>query len=222
MRTTIRNFAFAAAVATLGVTGGILSAPVLFAQEGSELPGQPDPSRVAGGSYALDPVHTLVEWQVSHFGFNDYFGLFGDISGTLELDPNDIAASRFEIMVPIAEVTVASDDLKDHLLRPGKDGAEPDFFGPDPGMATFTSTNVRRVSDTSAVVSGMLEMNGRSGPVTMMVDLAGAGTNPMNEKETVGFHGRATIDRTDWGIDWGEGLIGSEVDLIISAAFEKQ
>ena len=31
--------------------------------------------------------HTLVKWNVDHFGFNDYFGLFGQITGTMTMDP---------------------------------------------------------------------------------------------------------------------------------------
>ena len=38
-----------------------------------EMPGQIDTSRVAAGMYATDPAHTLVEWEVSHFGFNPYY-----------------------------------------------------------------------------------------------------------------------------------------------------
>lgn len=216
-----------AATTTAGiVAGAITAAPALFAQGSSaqvgELLGAPIPARVTAGTYMLDPAHTLVEWDVSHFGFNDYFGLFGDIEGSMMLDPNNLEATEFEIKVPIADVTVASAELKDHLLRPAEDGGEPDFFGPQPGMATFTSTNVRRTGPTSAVVSGILDMNGRSGPVTMAVELAGAGQNPFNEKETIGFHARAVIDRTQWGIDYGQGLIGNEVELTVSAAFEKQ
>lgn len=208
-----------AAMTALAVTA---SAPTLFAQGSSQQPGQMDASRVTAGTYALDPAHTLVQWRLDHFGFNDYFGLFGDITGTMTMDPANIEAAEFEIMVPIAQVTVASEGLKDHLLRPGKDGGDPDFFGPNPGMAKFTSTNVRQMDDTRAMVSGMLEMNGQSGPVTMLVQFTGAGTNPMNKKETVGFHANAVIDRTDWGLDYAAGVLGNDVNLTITAAFEKQ
>lgn len=211
-----------AALPALLIAGSVAFSPNIFAQPQTGLPGTRDVSRVSEGIYALDPAHTLVEWQVSHFGFNDYFGLFGNISGTLKLDPDNLADTEFKVAIPIAEVTVASEGLKEHLLRPGKDGGSPDFFGPEPGMATFTSTSARRVSDHTAVVSGMLTMNGKSAPVTMLVEFTGAGTNPFSKKETVGFHARTTIDRTDWGIDYGQGLIGNEVDLNISAAFEKQ
>ena len=201
---------------------GTLAVTSISAQEQPQIPGTMDVSRVAAGSYALDPAHTLVQWSVSHFGFNDYFGLFGDIEGTMTLDPADIAATEFDITIPITSVAVPSEGLRDHLLRPGEDGAEPDFFGAEPEAARFVSTSVRQTSDTTAVVSGQLTMNGNTGPVTMAVEFTGAGQNPMSEAQTVGFHGRATIDRTQWGVSYGAPMVGSKVDLDISAAFERQ
>lgn len=213
----------AAAAATLAVvTGGIAAAPALFAQGAPQLPGAQDPARVTAGTYALDAGHTLVGWQLSHFGFNDYLGVFGNITGTMTMDPARIEAATFEIKVPIAEVSVASAGLKDHLLRPGKDGAAPDFFGPAPGMATFTSTKVVKTGATTADVTGTLTMNGKSAPVTLKTEFIGAGANPFNKKETVGFHARATIDRTQWGVNYAVPLVAKDVDLVISAAFEKQ
>jgi polyisoprenoid-binding protein YceI len=216
------TFLAAAAATVTAVTGGIAAAPAIFAQEAPQIPGIQDASRVTAGTYALDAGHTLVKWNVSHFGFNDYFGLFGNITGTITMDPANIEAATFEIMIPVAEVTVASDGLKNHLLRAGKDGAAPDFFGPEPGMAKFTSTSVTKTGATSANVLGDLTLNGKTGPVMMAVDFVGAGANPMNKKETVGFHARAMMDRTQWGINYGVPLVSKNVELTISAAFEKQ
>jgi polyisoprenoid-binding protein YceI len=65
-------------------------------------------------------------------------------------------------------------------------------------------------------------MNGKSAPVTLKTDFIGAGANPYNKKQTVGFHARTTIDRTQWGINYGVPFVGKDVTLTISAAFEKQ
>lgn len=211
-----------AAAAALSVTATIAAAPTLFAQGAPQVPGAQDPSRVAAGTYALDAGHTLVDWEVSHFGFNNYIGLFGNITGTMTMDPANIEAATFAINVPVAEVTVASAGLKDHLLRAGKDGGAPDFFGPAPGMATFTSTKVVKTGATTADVTGTLTMNGKSAPVTLTTEFIGAGANPFNKKETVGFHARTVIDRTQWGINYAAPFIGKDVTLTISAAFEKQ
>ena len=200
---------------------GTLAVTAISAQEQPQVPGAPDVSRVQAGDYTLDASHTLVSWQVGHFGFNDYFGLFGQIEGTMALDPANIGATAFDITVPITSVSVPSEGLRDHLLRPGKDGAAPDFFGPEPEAARFVSTSVRRTSETTAVATGQLTMNGETGPVTMLVEFSGAGENPMSKAQTVGFHARARIDRTAWGISYAAPLVDPMVDLEISAAFER-
>ena len=200
---------------------GTLAVTAISAQEQPQVPGAPDVSRVQAGDYTLDASHTLVSWQVGHFGFNDYFGLFGQIEGTMTLDPADIGATEFDISVPITSVSVPSEGLRGHLLRPGKDGAAPDFFGPEPEAARFVSTSVRRTSETTAVATGQLTMNGKTGPVTMLVEFSGAGENPMSKAQTVGFHARAQIDRTAWGISYAAPLVDPMVDLEISAAFER-
>ena len=219
----MKRTTLAAAVAALAVTAaGLTTAPALFAQGAPQVPGVKDPARVTAGTYALDANHTLVGWEVSHFGFNDYFGVFGNIKGTMTVDPANIAATKVEVAVPIADVSVASAGLKDHLLRAGKDGGAPDFFGPTPGMATFTSTSVTKTGDTTADIAGTLTMNGKSAPVTLKAEFVGAGANPFNKKETAGFHARTTIDRTQWGINYAAPFVGKDVTLTISAAFEKQ
>ena len=200
---------------------GTLAVTAISAQEQPQVPGAPDVSRVQAGDYTLDASHTLVSWQIGHFGFNDYFGLFGQIEGTMTLDPADIGATEFDITVPITSVSVPSEGLRGHLLRPGKDGAAPDFFGPEPEAARFVSTSVRRTSETTAVATGQLTMNGKTGSVTMLVEFSGAGENPMSKAQTVGFHARAQIDRTAWGISYAAPLVDPMVDLEISAAFER-
>ncbi|MCR2833978.1 YceI family protein [Parerythrobacter lacustris] len=206
----------------LALAGSTLVAVSSISAQEAGVPGAADISRVTAGRYAIDANHTQVGWRVSHFGFNDYLGLFGEVTGTMELDPANVEAAKFDITIPITSVAVSSAGLKDHLLRAGKDGAAPDFFGPAPASARFVSTNVRRTGDTSALVTGQLTMNGKTGPVAILVDFTGAGLNPMNKKATVGFEGTTVIDRTQWGVGYGVPAIGRDVELNTSVAFEKQ
>jgi len=191
-----------------------------IAQMPTEKPGAADPSRVSGGVYEVDPNHTLVGWRVDHLGYNDYFGLFGDVTGRLAIDPANPAAAKLEVLIPIKPV-VASAALGEHLLRPGKDGAAPDFFGPDQQAARYVSTSVTPSADgRSAHIDGNLTLNGVTKPVAIHAEFAGAGN--MMGSETVGFHGRAVIKRSDFGISNGIPLVGDEVELDITAAFEKK
>ena len=209
--------------AILAAAGLAVAAPVLADHhEEPSLPGVVDASRVTAGTYATDPSHTLVGWRVNHFGFNDYFGIFGDVTGTLELDPANPSAAKLDVTIPISSVATASKGLKDHLLRPGSDGAAPDFFGPDPAPARFVSTMVTPTGETTAQIVGDLTLNGVTAPVVIAAQFTGAGANPMSKAETVGFEGRAMLKRSTFGIDAFLPLVSDEVELDISVAFEKQ
>jgi polyisoprenoid-binding protein YceI len=186
----------------------------------TETPGASDPSRVVAGTYTADPNHTLVGWRVDHLGFSDYFGIFGDVTGTLTIDPANPAAAKVDVTIQI-HPTVASAALAQHLLRPGKDGGKPDFFGPDPDPARFVSTRVTPAPNgTSAYILGNLTLNGRTRPVAIQATFTGAGE--MMGARTVGFSGRALIRRSDFGIDYGIPLVSDEVELDLTAAFESK
>jgi len=207
-------------IALAGIS--LAAVPVLAQTEATQLPGAADASRVTAGSYAADAAHTLVGFRVNHFGFNDYFGIFGNVTGTLDLDPADPAAAKLDVTIPVAQVSVASDELKEHLLRAGKDGAKPDFFGPEPAPARFVSTMVTPTGPASAQIVGDLTLNGVTAPVMIIANFTGAGANPMSQAETVGFEGRAMLKRSTFGIETFLPLVSDEVELDITAAFEKQ
>ena len=209
------------AALALGTAGLAAFAPALTAQGAPQVPGAMDPARVTAGTYAADPNHSLIGWEVNHFGFNDYYGLFGDVAGTLTIDPANPSAAKVDMTIPIANVTTASKGLTDHLLRAGKDGGKPDFFGPAPAPARFVSTSVK-AEGTKATISGNLTMNGVTKPVTFEAEFTGAGTNPMNKKATIGFEAETTIKRSDFGVNYAIPMVSDEVELDISVAFEKQ
>ena len=198
-----------------------LSAPIL-AQQPMKVPGARDAAAISGGTYTADPHHTLVRWEVDHLGFSPYFGIFGDVTGTLVLDPKNLAATKVSVTIPVSKVTTASAGLTAHLLKPAEAGGKADFFGAAPADATFVSTKVEPRGD-SATITGNLTLNGVTRPVTLTAHFYGAGKMPagMGGKENVGFRAETTIKRSDFGIDMGIPLVSDAVKLDIAAAFEK-
>ena len=219
-----RNALAAAAAALALAVGTTAFAPALTAQGAPQIPGAQDPSRVTAGTYAADPNHSLIGFEVNHFGFNDYYGLFGDVAGTLVIDPANLSAAKVDVTIPVANVTTASKGLTEHLLRAGKDGGKPDFFGPVPAVARFVSTAVKvdAKEPTKATITGDLTLNGVTKPVTFEAEFTGAGDNPFNNKATIGFEAETSIKRSDFGVNYGIPLVSDEVELDISIAFEKQ
>jgi polyisoprenoid-binding protein YceI len=199
-----------------------LVAVPLIAQGGPPAlaPGAKDLKRVTAGSYTADAGHTLIGWRVDHFGFNDYLGLFGDVTGTLDIDPKAPNNAKVSVTIPVSKVTTASAGLTSHLLRPGKDGGKPDFFGANPADAKFVSTKVV-AKGMNATITGDLTLNGVTKPVTLNAKFSGAGNNPYSKKATVGFHATGAIKRSEFGMGYGIPNIGDTVMLDISVAFEK-
>ncbi len=199
----------------------VLATP-LVAQQAMQKPGSLNPAAVTGGTYTVDAGHTLIGWRVDHLGFNDYFGIFGDATGTLVLDPKQPNAAKVDITIPVSKVTTASAGLTSHLLRAGKDGGKPDFFGAAPADARFVSTKVVATGQ-KAKITGNLTLNGVTKPVVLDATFSGAGKAPamMGGKENVGFHAKATIMRSAFGIAYGIPVVSDAVMLDITVAFQK-
>ena len=199
----------------------LLLATPLVAQQMAK-PGSKSTAAITGGTYTVDPNHTLIGWRVDHMGFNDYFGIFGDSAGSLTLDPKKPNASKVDITIPVSKVTTANAGLTAHLLRAGKDGGKPDFFGPTPADAHFVSTMVM-AKGMKAMIHGNLTLNGVTKPVVLDAEFAGAGKAPamMGGKENVGFHAKTTIKRSDFGVMMGIPIVSDTVALDITVAFQK-
>ena len=192
------------------------------AQAPASAPGSRNPAAVTGGTYQADPGHTIVVWTLDHLGFSPYSGIFGDVTGTLVLDPKKPNAAKVDVTIPVSKVVTASAGLTQHLLRPGANGGKADFFGASPGDARFVSTKVV-ASGQKAKITGNLTLNGVTRPVTLDASFYGAGKMPaaMGGKENVGFKASGTILRSQFGLGFGIPMVGDEVKLDISAAFQK-
>ena len=205
----------------IAIAATVAIATPVIAHQAAQLPGAADPSRVTAGTYAVDPNHTLVGWRVNHFGFNDYFGLFGEAKGTLTFDPANPAAAKVDIAIPVSKVVTVNPALTQHLLKPAEAGKRPDFFGANPADARFVSKRVI-VDGPQADIVGDLTLNGVTKEVTLDAEFTGAGANPMSKIETIGFEAETTIKRSDFGVGFLIPMVSDEVALQISVAFEKQ
>lgn len=200
----------------------LLAVALLATTATAQVPGSRNVAAISGGSYSADPEHTLVMWTLDHLGFTPYTGIFGGVSGSLTIDPKQPGAARVDVTIPVLKVTTASAGLTSHLLRPGKDGGKPDFFGPAPTDARFVSTKLETSGET-AKLTGDFTFNGVTRPVTLNVTFYGAGKLPpqMGGKENIGFRATGSIKRSEFGLGYGVPIVGDEVKLEIAAAFQK-
>lgn len=197
----------AAAVILLTAT---LGAPAL-----AQSPPATSPAAVQPGAYKVEPSHTRVLFAVSHMGFTTWYGDFTGASGTLQLDAAQPANSRIEISVPTASVTTTNAKLDGELK--GANWFDAARFP----TITFKSRQVTVTSPGHADVLGDLTLHGVTRPVTLQARFNGAGTNPLDKAYTVGFEVSGHIKRSEFGVAKYVPLVGDDVDLILSAAFEK-
>lgn len=198
-------------VLALGLAAGLALAAPASAQGAATR----DPAQIPAGTYTVDPGHTQAVFTVNHFGFSQYTGIFSDVSGTLELQPAKPAESRLKVTIPVKSLYTPSQHMLDSLKS--------DKFldvAQFPEM-TFTSTKVTPEGKDKAKVAGDLTLHGVTKPVTLEVTLVGAGANPMNKKQTVGFEAKGTIKRSDFGVNYGIPMVSDDVALEFSVAFEK-
>ena len=175
-------------------------------------PGISDTRRVTAGTYTVDPMHSQVTFTVNHLGFSTYRGMFGNVTGTMTIDPKAPARAKVSIDIPVKDIKTTVAKLDEHLLGP-------DFFDAAKyPTAHFEATSVRP-SGKTARITGNLTIKGVTRPVVLDAVFVGAGT--MMGKRTVGFDAKTTIKRSDFGVSYGIPLVPDAVPLEISVAFEK-
>ena len=173
-------------------------------------------TNVKQGAYTIEPRHTQVMFDVDHMRFTKYYGRFSDVAGTLVLSPQAPSTSKFEIHVPVSTISTTSKTLDDELR------GDQWFNSKKFPEIVFRSIGVTVTGQDTAKVAGDLTMHGLTKPVTLNVTFHGAGVNALDNKYMVGFEASGHLKRSDFGINPNLPLVGDRVDLIISAAFEKQ
>ena len=165
------------------------------------------------GHYVVEPSHTQILFGVNHMGFTTYYGWFSDAAGTLDLASN-AGADQLAITVPTSSIKTTSDKLVGELNGP--EWLDTTKFP----QAGFTSTKVVRTGPTTADITGDFSLHGVTKPVTLHAQFVGAGVNPLDHNYTVGFSATGTFKRSQFGVAKYVPLIGDEVSLTLSGAFE--
>ena len=191
----------------------LTAAPVLA--QTAAVPGAPVKARVAAGTYAVDPAHTQVTWQVNHMGFSMLEGQFGASAGSIVIDPAKPNDTKVDVTFQVDQLSTTAPRFTEHLKSK-------DFFDAATyPTAKFVSTKVVATGD-KATITGDLTLKGVTKPVVLQATFVGAGANPMNKKLNFGFRATTSIKRSDFNIGAYAPVVSDKVDLTINAAFAAQ
>jgi polyisoprenoid-binding protein YceI len=162
--------------------------------------------------WILDPAHTAVEFSTRHMMVTTVRGQFQKVSGALNFDAQNPAASSIEVTIDAASLTTSVDDRDNHLRSP-------DFLDVATyPTITFKSTRVEMTGPNTARITGDLTMHGVTRPVVLDAEYLGEGKTPYG-KTVTGFTGTTRITREDWGLTWnvaletGGWLVGKELTI---------
>ena len=167
------------------------------------------PATAAPERYVFDTAHTNILFFVSHLGFSRMQGEFKKFDGGFTFDPDTVENSSVAVTIQTASIDTDHDGLNTHLRNA-------DFFDVEtfPTM-TFTSTEIERTGDNTGRVTGDLTILGVTKPVTLDVTFNKAGTHPINKKWVAGFSATGTVQRSDFGMNYGVPNIGDEVQVVL-------
>jgi polyisoprenoid-binding protein YceI len=167
------------------------------------------------GTWAADPVHSNVSFEVAYAGVNSFRGGFREFSATLSGEGLEGSAS-------VASVDVKDEQLNGHLQTP-------DFFDAQryPEI-TFKATELTRGEDNSVHGKGELTIKGVTQPVELTGEIAPAPATDPFGRERLGLKLETAIDRTAYGVSWnapnqsGGDYLGNDVKLIAELALVRQ
>ncbi|MEV5339986.1 YceI family protein [Streptomyces sp. NPDC052676] len=151
------------------------------------------------GDYTIDAAHTTIGFTARHAMVTNVKGKFLDFSGSLHLDGTDPSKSSASIDVKMDSIDTGNADRDGHLKSA-------DFFKTDqfPTM-TFRSTKAESLGGDDYRITGDLSILGVTKPITIDLEFNGAAKDPFGN-ERVGFEGKATILRSEWGLTWNAAL----------------
>jgi polyisoprenoid-binding protein YceI len=150
-------------------------------------------------TWTIDPSHSLAEFSVRHMMVSTVKGRFTQLSGSIVFDPEDHSRSSVQAEIATASVST-SDEQRDAHLRSA------DFFDAEQfPTVRFTSTRIEPVDAERVRVIGDLTIRGTTREVVIDAELNGQGANPWG-KQVIGFSGRTSLNRKDFGLNWNVAL----------------
>ena len=149
-------------------------------------------------TYTLDPNHTYPSFEADHFGgLSVWRGKFNSSSGKVVLD-KDAKAGSIDVTVDMSSINFGMPKLDEHAKS-----AEIFDVAKFP-TATYSGKFTKFNGTTPTEAQGTLTMHGVTKPVTLVIDSFKCMQSPMTKKEVCGADANATINRADFGVNFGD------------------
>jgi len=170
-------------------------------------------ANAAPSTYNIDPHHTYPSFEADHMGgMSIWRGKFNTSSGVVHLD-RAAHTGDLSITVDTASINFGFDKMDEHARS-----AEIFDVAKFP-TATYKGTFSKWNGDSPTEVQGEFTLHGVTKPVTLTINSFLCKVNPMMKKEVCGADAVTTIDRADYGVDFGKAY-GFKMDTKVLISVE--
>jgi polyisoprenoid-binding protein YceI len=148
-------------------------------------------------TYEIDPAHTYPSFEADHSGgVSLWRGKINSSAGKITLD-KEAGSGTVEVTMDMKTIDFGHQGLNDHAQTP-------DIFDTAQfPTATYTGRLGGFRNGAPTTIEGNLTMHGVTKPVTLTVNSFKCAPH-RSGREVCGADASATIDRSEWGVDFGK------------------
>jgi polyisoprenoid-binding protein YceI len=170
--------------------------------------------------WALDPMHSQVQFKVKHLVISTVIGSFKTFEGELETENDDFTNASISFSLDVNSIDTNQEQRDGHLKSA-------EFFDAEKyPTISFKSTSFNKSGD-DYTLTGDLTIKDVTKSVTLDVEHGGSAADFYGNTKA-GFDISGKINRKDFGLTWdgvteaGSVVLGSDIKLEISVQFAKQ
>lgn len=166
-----------------------------------------DVTEIPGGTWTIDPVHSVASFSVRHMMVGTFRGEFSEVDATL-------TDGKLVGKVKINSLKIKDENLRGHLLAP-------DFFDAERYPEIVYESSSLQVNNGVLNSEGTLTLKDKTTPVTATGRLAGPAVT-LGEVVKIGLDLETKINREALGLTWnaplpqGGFVLGDDVTISVT------
>jgi polyisoprenoid-binding protein YceI len=171
--------------------------------------------------WAIDPMHSEVQFKVKHLVISTVSGFFKSFEGSLETENEDFEDANISFALNIDSVDTNQTQRDEHLKSA-------DFFNAaEYPQITFKSASFKKTGDGEFDLIGDLTIKDVTKSVKLVAEYGGS-TADFYGNTKAGFEVTGKINRKEFGLTYdgvteaGSIVLGEDVKLLINIQFAKQ